>query len=632
MLLNKNASVNIVIPDNPLKTEIFAADELKKYLGMIFGMCPEVIPDTTKAHGNIFLIGAPQRNKLAAQYISVSEFQKVVPGPEGVFIKQFNDNVILLAGSFSDIDSFKRGTIYSVYEFLERYLGCNFAAFGYSDKNIGEFVPEYAKKELDNSIFYVKEKSDRPYRTAIVQYSNWAGNPDRKLNLPFFDWLVKNRYNRILTWSSIYEFYKKSGLLDEAEKRGISFTVGHHESSKLFLPDFGNEYFSEKYYETHPEYYKLMEDGTRFSFKDHAGQWVFCSRNEDAAAEVAKNVLYWLKLNPAVDTVAFWPNDGMSSQCMCSECQKYTKVENYTYFINKVAGIVKKERPDIKFDMLVYVDLWECPQDIILEDNIIIDESTWHKDGLRLFGKKDGSCLNGTHFEDNILKWKNAGANVVYYDYYMGVYGLRQRLIPMADEVQSIWKNFAQKGILGAGTQIECYNIWNHIFNFYTFGRCAYDSSLSFSDNINRFISLFGKGGKYIKEIIEMQEECIDGNTKMHDCGHYIMENIDKEKIYTLYNEALSKAEKLIFRNNIRMMRMEFRYTDIETNEKLSKREEFNIVEKEYDDITGELAKMSEFDSFWKNDPGYGIMIPVDSKKVYSKKDIWYEFELTERI
>ena len=146
-------------------------------------------------------------------------------------------------------------------------------------------------------------------------------------------------------------------------------------------------------------------------------------------------------------------------------------------------------------------------------------------------------------------------------------------------------------------------------------------------DNLKKFSLLFGEGAKDIEEIIKMLEECIDGNTRMHDCGHYLMEHIDKDKIYSLYDDAFSNAESAFFRNNIRMLRMVFRYTDIETREKLSKREEFNIVEKGYDDLTGELSKMSEFDSFWKNDPGYGIMIPVESKKDYLCHDKWYEFE-----
>lgn len=617
MLINNGKNPCIIIPSDASCQEKFASEELKKYIDVIFGVNSYITSNQDSKYG--FVLGEPKHNLASALLISAEEFEKEVPGPEGIFIKDFGE-LILISGT----DGISLN--YAVYEFLERYLGCCFGAYSNPEADAGEVIPRLQSADL-SGIYYVKKCSDRPYRTAIVQYSNWAGNPDRALNIPFFDWLVKNRYNRILTWSSVYEFYKKSGVLKEIEKRGISLTVGHHESSRLFLPSYGNEYFPEHYYETHPEYYKLLKDGSRFCFDDHAGQWAFCSRNENAIEQVSKNVMKWLGQNPAVDTVNFWPNDGVSEQCMCPECSKYSKTENYCYFVNKVASIVKKEYPYIKFDILIYVDLWECPEGISLEDNIIIDESTWHKDGLRFFGKPDGTCLNGTHFEKNLLAWKNTGARVVYYDYYMGVYGLRQRLIPMADEVQAIWRNFSSKGIDGAGTQIECYNIWNHLFNFYSFGRCGYDASLSFDGNLKEFAKLFGKGGVYVEKIIRLFETCVDGQPKMHDAGHYLMEHINKEQIYSLYEKALESAENSRFRNNVRLLRMVFRYTDVETAEKLSKREEFNIVEKDYDDANGELSKMSQFDSFWKNNPGYGIMIPVESHNEYNVNDKWYNFE-----
>ena len=115
---------------------------------------------------------------------------------------------------------------------------------------------------------------DLAYRGAIVQYADAAGEVDRGLNIPFFDWLGKNRYNNIMTWAGCFEKMKSLGLLKEAERRGIRFTVGHHEASKLFMPAHGNAYFPEHYYETHPEYYRLSEDGTRYEDTTHWGQWI----------------------------------------------------------------------------------------------------------------------------------------------------------------------------------------------------------------------------------------------------------------------------------------------------------------------------------------------------------------------
>ena len=158
----------------------------------------------------------------------------------------------------------RKRTYIAVYEFLKRNAHCCFAAYSSPDANAGEIIPHAeALKSADGE--YIRNGADLPYRSAIVQFGESAGNAHLSLNVRFFDRLVKNRYNRIHTWSSVYETFKSDGLLPEIERRGLSLTVGHHEASGTFLPCFGNEYFPEKYLETHPEYFRLEENGKRYS-------------------------------------------------------------------------------------------------------------------------------------------------------------------------------------------------------------------------------------------------------------------------------------------------------------------------------------------------------------------------------
>ncbi len=625
MKLSRNGSVNIVMPKSPTLREKFACDELKKYLGMIFDGIKAVVSDSENGGASI-IIGGPEHNETAAKYISEAEFDKAVPGPEGMLIKSFGENAVLIAGSSKNPNECERGTIYGVYEFLERFLGCSLSAYINPSVAGGEFVPSLEEKDLCD-IEYVKAQSDLKYRTAIIQYADAAGNSEHKFNMQFIDWLIKNRYNRILTWSSVYEGYKKNGMLAEAEKRGLRFTVGHHESSQLFLPPHGNEYFPEHYEETHPEFYKLKENGERFKVSGFYGQWIFCSRNAELIETISKNVIEWITKNPSVDIVAFWPQDGIDAQCSCEECSKHTKVENYTFFLNEVAKRVSSVHPNVKIDMLVYVDLWSCPDGQKLEPCLIVDEATWHDSGLRRVGNPDGSGVIGTIFED-LMKWHKVGAEVVYYDYYMGVYPARQRYIPMADEVQALCRHYIKQGVLGTATQIECFNMWNHIFNFFTFARTAYDTELSMEDNLSVFSRIFGAGAPYMEEAIRTAEKCLNGQETIMDAGIYLMEHIDREKMYSLYDKALDSAESPSARNNIRMMRMAFRYSDVEVaeNRKKDPKEEYSSLKK-YEDPTGELAYMTKFSSFIVNDPGYGITIPVDCEDRGFVPDRWYSFE-----
>ncbi len=615
-------SISIVIPQNATMREEFAATELKKYINLICGADLEITTDVVE--GAIY-IGEPKKNKGTAKLISQEEFEKACPGPEGIFLQSYGDLGLVIAGSD---DNFERGTIYAVYELIERYFGASLSAFTNPDVPGGEYVPNCEELDISN-VSYVKPACDLIYRAASVQYADAKGEADRGLNIPFLDWLTKNRHNGIKTWMTCYERLKELGLLIEAERRGLPFICGHHEASCTFLPPHGNKYFPEHYYETHPEFYRLQEDGTRYEDKTHWGQWVFCSRNEDMIQELIKNVVEWLRQNPMVDAIFFPPNDGAAPQCLCPECSNYSKVENYLYVLNSVSEAVRKVYPNVRIQYCAYVDLLYCPENAVIDPGIYVGMATWSDKGLRTVGKPDGSCLNGTYFEDNLLDWKKADASVCYSDYQMGVYPARNRVIPMADEIQAIAKNCVEKGISGLGTQIECFNMWNNLFNFYCFGRTQYDTTLSMDQNLDVFCKIFGEGGDKVAEVIRYLEEVMDGQASIMTAGLYLQEHVDKERVYKLYDEALRKTTDKSARNNIRLMRMAFRYSDLETSLPGHAVDDSNYKSVwEFDEPTGELNAMCEFDSFWKNYVGFGITIPCKStNSAVFEKNTWYLFD-----
>ncbi len=628
MILTKNTHVNIILPIAPTSRESFAAQETQKYLKLTLnGISVSIISCSSTVNGAKILIGGPERNRATGTYIGEAEFDSLVPGPEGLFIKQYDTDTIVLAGSSKNVNERERGTVYAVYELFERYFGCSFGAYFTPDHCGGEHVPQLDKIDL-SGVCYIKAKADCLYRTAIAEYH--GRKVEHALNDQFISWLAKNRYNRILTWTKVYEEYKAANLVWELERRGFLLTVGHHDAIPTFLPPFGNSYFSEHYYETRPEYYKLMEDGTRFKVGDSWGSWAVCSRNTELPDVIASNIITWIEANPVVDTIAFWPLDGMRPQCTCPDCTQYSKVENYTYFQNAVAKRIGAVHPEVKIDMLAYVDLWDCPDGIRLEPNLFVDEAVWHHTGLRKIGKPDGSCLAGTFFEDDLLKWKSAGASVVYYDYFMGVHPARQRYMPAADEIQSMWKRFPEVGIDGSGTQIEYFNFWNHVFNFYCFARTGYDTSLSMDDCLTLFTKIFGEGAEYVAQIIRMAEACLDGQVDIGEAGAYLMAHLDKATCYKLFDEALASADTVKTRNNIRMLRMAFRYSDLEcTHTTIGDIEQEYKTYEECNDPTGELYYMSHnFDSCRWNDPGFGIMLPLDcTLQAEFTPDAWYDFE-----
>lgn len=590
MILSKNTSFSISgHGERPL--ERFAAEELKKYLSLL-GLVE------AENAGNRFIFSADE-----------------TLGSEGFSIR-IEENTVTLAGNGN-------GVLYGVYELLERYFGFCFATYT-------EIISEKEQFELPLGE-YRKEKADLPYRTAIPQFSVWAGDPDRALTLPFIDWLAKNRYNRLLTWVSVFEGLKEIGMLPELEKRGIKLTVGHHQAIYTFLPPFGNRYFPEHYRETHPEYYRLEADGSRYDVGDYNGQLVLCCHNEECIETIANNAVQWLKENPVVDCLAFWPNDHTAEHCHCPECAPLTKTENYLYFENRLATKIREQLPHVKIDVLIYQDLWTCPEKITsLCDGVVIDQATWWTErpgGLRNCGAPDGSGIIGTEYARTQLSYRKICKNTVFYDYYMGNYNARQRLVPAADEMQALAKFMIQEGISGSGTQMECYNHWNNLLNFYSFARTMYDSDLDLEAILAQFCALFGKGAEPIKEILRMLEAVCDGQDSIRYMGIYTAEHIDAEKVYALFDEALSLEDRPLCRNHIRMLRMAFRYSQLITLDKTedpAREPDLPL----YLDPTGELAYMKyAFDSYHNKDSRSGIAIPAKNSSDKKPNSIWYDFE-----
>ena len=629
MKISSSSKISIVCPCSATKREVFAADELKKYLSMIFpGVQIGILTDDEQVEGDRILIGGPEHNNLVAEYVSERDFDLIAPGPEGIYIKSVDEATLICAGSSKNTNEHERGTIYAVYELLERYFDCSFAAYINPDIAGGEYVPQLEEVDISN-IQYIKAAADNAFRTANVEYHH--RKVKQVLNWSFVDWLAKNRYNRIYNWMYAFDQAKEAGLIEEIERRGICIMAGYHDMLPYFLPQHGNEYFSEHYYEIHPEYYKLMEDGTRFEITDHWGGWALCSRNPELPAVFANNLLKWIELHPMVDTISILPLDGKRPQCCCQECSKYSKGENYAYFINAVAKKIAQTHPEITIMLTMYVDIWNYLDGLELEPNVCVCEAVWHHTGLRKIGKSDGSSLIGTFFERDLLEWSKTGAKLCFYDYYMGNQSARQRYIPAADEMQSIWTRFTQVGITGSSTQIEYYNFWNHCFNYYCFARTGYDVSFSMEDHLSRFTRIFGEGGSYIAEVIRIAESTLEGQVAIKFAGLYLMEHIDKDACYNLFDKAYAAATTAFARNNIRMMRMQFRYSDVECQHTKHRGQEgqvYTVMENCYDP-TGELYYMSRnFDSSYWNDPGYGIMLPMDNTKLADFiPDHWYSFE-----
>ena len=124
---------SIITPATPQPAEATAATELARYLGEATGITPDIISDNKIK--NI---------KTTGKYISVGEtelYKAQTWKAENLnldgFIIRTVDNTLFIVGEC------ERGTLYGVYEFLEREVGCRFLAQNY------EYIPKLTKIPLN---------------------------------------------------------------------------------------------------------------------------------------------------------------------------------------------------------------------------------------------------------------------------------------------------------------------------------------------------------------------------------------------------------------------------------------------------------------------------------------------------
>ena len=88
---NSKCVCKIILPQNPTPREVFASEELCAYIQKITGA--DISANETAE--NHIIIGDPSRNPDAAKIMDQTEFDRLVPGPEGFIIKA-TENVLLL--------------------------------------------------------------------------------------------------------------------------------------------------------------------------------------------------------------------------------------------------------------------------------------------------------------------------------------------------------------------------------------------------------------------------------------------------------------------------------------------------------------------------------------------------------
>ncbi|MBI3667721.1 MAG: DUF4838 domain-containing protein [Acidobacteria bacterium] len=294
------SAYSICLSRNASPSEKRGAEELQKFLYEMSGARLPIVTDRENPRGNLVLVGNSRMLRRLGLNIPFDQL-----GPEGFALKTAGRHLVIAGGR-------ERGTMYGAYAFLEK-LGCRW------------FTPEVSRIPRMPTIaagpFDETQKPAFEYRE------------------PFFteafdrDWAARNRTNG---------HYAR---LDESTGGKLQYYPFVHTFYQMITP--------EKYFQSHPEYFSLI-DGAR---RAERGQ--LCLTNPEVLRLGVAAVTEWIRQHPEAAIYSVSQNDS-EGWCECDNCRRVEQEEGGRHsgpilrFVNALAAEIEKRHPDKLIDTLAY--------------------------------------------------------------------------------------------------------------------------------------------------------------------------------------------------------------------------------------------------------------------------------------
>lgn len=492
LLENNNAVYRIVIPVNAEPAEKYAAEELALFLGQATGASFATVNDAAPAQTHEILIGRA-RSFTTAQLPDNLRPDK----PEGLAIYPNNQQLRIIGNT-------PRGTLYGVYELLEKEFGIRFLAPDYT------YIPK-----SDGHIEVNARKYDPP-----LEYRNIDCD---------HVWAVRNRLNA--SWCVI----------------PLESTVG---GVKWVGPSFVHTFAYlvplKDYWSTHPEYFSMV-GGKRIN-----NQTQLCLTNPEVLNIAEANIRRWIiDANKSPDTkylVSISGND-YENYCECPACRKIYDEEKSTSgtlwrFINQLAERLTPDYPNVSLETLAYSWSFVPPAITKPHPRVVVRLAPIAADFSRQL--TDGQYGNQEAMK-NLERWSKLTHNLYIWDYhanFAAYFSPFPNLRPISENIR-IYLRHGVTGYYAQGTQTPGGEM--ALLRFYMLARSMWKPETDSRQSMDEFCRLYyGQAASApIIEYIDLLHETFFQQkqrlsiTKMPPCMNF------DDAFLSKANQLLAKAEKL---------------------------------------------------------------------------------------
>jgi hypothetical protein len=506
---NGMSRYRIVIPSSATMHEQKAAAVLQDYVLQISGTALPII--SAGKPGSSYEIILGQNERLDELGIAVN-FNALEA--DGFVIKTDSLRLIIAGGNI-------KGTLYGVYTFLEKYLGCRM----YSPQV--KIVPKQEMIILDS----INDKEVPVIRFRDTHYR--------------------------VSWDTEYSDWHK---LDH-DKNGGRPAWGSwvHTFNSLVPPDI--------YFKEHPEYYALR-DGKRTPTQ-------LCLTNPDVLKITIQNLRKEIAGNPDAKYWSVSQNDNRK-YCMCEQCQAIDNREgspsgSIMNFVNQVA----EQFPDRMISTLAYEYSRKAPGTIYPRKNVNIMLCSIEMRRDRPIAAANDSM--SIAFVRDVKDWSKIASDIIVWDYVIQFPNLVSPF-PNLHVLQPNIQFFAENGVTamfeqgnrdGGGEFAE--------LRTYLISKLLWDPYANSDTLMNDFLrGYYGAAGKPIRQYIDiMRDALISSDQPLRIFGspneaastYLTYSLIDKYKL--LFNEAeLLVADDPEVLERVKTARLPLDFTIMEQSKK----------------------------------------------------------------
>jgi len=505
-------------------SEVTAAEKLQEYLERISGCKLPIVTDEASAGEREIIVGNTNR------YAAPDDL-----GDDGFVIKAVGESVVIAGGE-------KRGTLYGVFDFLQKFLGCRW----FSSEVI--IVPETTVVAVPREIDVLEVPAFKFRNPQIVgPLSTMSGlSPD---------YALANKING-----------RSTGSVYPEEYGGALMYTATHDANYIMPPD---TYFGE-----HPDWYALDAKGNRIPDNP-------CLSNEAVIQFFIDYALACVAEDPDLCCIGMGMNDS-SVSCQCPTCKAIYAEEGcqsagtLVRLINRVCAALKEAGSDTMIGTFAYAATIDAPQKTKLDNHAVV---YFAPIGVCYAHPMETCAMKqSAKHRQQLQDWKNVTENIVIFDYPCN-YNHYQLPRPSWAVLQPNIQYFYENNCIGL---INCSNMRCDmslsLLNSWLYAKLLWDPYQDMDALLADFLpKYYGEGWQYIREYIRVTSEELTGRkvwgrTRHFQCcdgpgnkGMLYMKAGEVKYVDALWENAKALAEEGWQLENVRRAEVSYRVWKADT-------------------------------------------------------------------